>query len=242
MRVPSLLSRPFWLAHLVVVVAVAVSIAMSMWQFDVWRASRHAQQHDVSGLAPVELSRVMKQGEAFPGNAIGRQVTLSGRWIPADTFFVPSGHGYAVVTPIRVSDGAISVVRGWSPRLTAPAVAATPVSIHGWLEPSDESNPVEIAPRVFGSLSLAAVVQKMTIPLYAAYVVTKTATNGVQNLTVLGPTETGQTEVSWGTGLRNFLYGVQWLFFVVLSIYLWWKWCRDRQADLVGEQVTSGTS
>ena len=29
------------------------------------------------------------------------------------------------------------------------------------------------------------------------------------------------------TGLLNFLYGIQWILFAGLSMYLWWRWCRE---------------
>ena len=247
---PSLLERRFWGAHLLTILAVAASIALATWQFGVWQASRRAQEHDLSGLPPIALAKVFAQGQAFPGNDIGRPVTLSGRWLPADTFFVkgrlPRGgvsvDGYLAVTPVLIDGSAIPVVRGWTKSGVAPPVAAEPVSITGWLEPSDESDPVQIKPGLFGSLSLAAVAQTISTPLYSGFVVAKSATSGLDGVRALGPTQTSSTGADWGTGLRNFLYGVQWWLFAGLAVYLWWRWCRDQRQPPTSEPVASTSS
>jgi cytochrome oxidase assembly protein ShyY1 len=246
----SLLSRRFWGAHLLTIVAVAASIALATWQFDVWQASRRAAEHDLSGLAPIALTNVFLQGQAFPGNDIGRPVTLTGQWMPSETFFVqgvraPHGSGapgYWAVTPVLIGKSAIPVLRGWVPTASAPTVAATSVAISGWLEPSDDTNPVEIRRGVFGSLSLAAVTQVISTPLYSGYVVVKSADSGVDGVQTLGPTQTSTTGADFGTGLRNFLYGVQWWLFAGLAVYLWWRWCRDQRHPPTTEQVASTSS
>ena len=232
------------------VVAVAASIALATWQFGVWQASRRAQEHNLSGLPPVALSRVFAQGQAFPGNDIGRPVTLTGRWLPQDTFFVrgplPRGQGsidgYWAVTPVLIGTSAIPVVRGWTKSAVAPRVDPVSVAITGWLEPSDESDPVQIKPRLFGSLSVAAVTQTISTPLYGGYVVAKSATSGLDGVTALGPTQTSTSGADWGTGLRNFLYGVQWWLFAGLAVYLWWRWCRDQRRPPTSEPVASTSS
>jgi len=245
----SLLSRHFWGAHLLTVVAVAASIALATWQFGVWQASRRAQEHDLSGLPPIALTKVFAQGQAFPGNDIGRPVTLTGTWAPADTFFVEgvrapgsAASGYWVVTPVMIGQSAIPVLRGWSATASAPVVVAGPVSLTGWLEPSDDTKPVEVRHGVFGSLSLAAVAQVINTPLYSGYVVAKTASSGLDGVRQLGPTESSTSGADFGTGLRNFLYGVQWWLFAGLAVYLWWRWCRDQRQPPTSESVASRAS
>jgi len=231
------------------VAAVAASIALATWQFGVWQASRRAAEHDVSGLAPIALGKVFTAGQAYPGNDIGRQVSFSGRWAPDETFFVTGVHepggttkGYWAVTPVVIGSAAIPVVRGWTPTPTAPRVAAAPVSISGWLEPSDETNPVEVRSGVFGSLSLAAVAQVIQTPLYSGYVVAKSATSGLDAVQRVGPTETSTSGADFGTGLRNFLYGLQWWLFAGLAVYLWWRWCRDQRQTVTEQPVASAAS
>lgn len=230
------------------VLAVLASLALAYWQFDVWQSSRKAQEHNNVGLAPVALTTVITQGQGYPGNDIGRPVTLEGTWIPTETFYVqgvrsPEGiKGYWAVTPVRIGTNAIPVVRGWVPTPAAPPVEAVQVSISGWLEPSDDTNPVEVSPGVYGSLSLPALAQNLQDPLYSAYVAAGSATSGLSGLTNVGPTETSVTGADWGTGLRNFLYGTQWLLFVALAVYLWWRWCRDQRNPPTIEPVASDAS
>jgi cytochrome oxidase assembly protein ShyY1 len=245
----TLLSRRFWGAHVLTVVAVAVSIALATWQFGVWQASRRAQEHDLSGLPPIALTKVFSQGDAFSGKDVGRPVTLTGTWAPADTFYVQGMHaprsgtsGYWVVTPVVIGRTAIPVLRGWSPTASAPALAAKPVRLTGWLEPSDDTSPVEVRHGVFGSLSLAAVAQVIDTPLYSGYVVAKAASSGLEGVRQLGPTESSTSGADFGTGLRNFLYGVQWWLFAGLALYLWWRWCRDQRQPPTSESVASGSS
>lgn len=249
---PSLLEKRFWGVHLLLVAALAVSIALSVWQFDVWQASRRAQEHDNSGLPPVALTTVITQGAPYPGNDIGRPVTLEGTWVPNATFYVqgmraPTGRmggasGYWVVTPVNIAGNVIPVLRGWVSTTSAPAVQAESVALTGWLEPSDDTNPVEVRPGIYGSLSLAALAQNIQEPLYSGYVVAKSASSGLAGSEQLGPTQTSVTGVDWGTGLRNFLYGVQWLLFGGLAVYLWWRWCRDQRYPPTNEPVASETS
>jgi len=246
----SLLARRFWGAHLLTIAAVAASIALATWQFDVWQATRRAQEHDLSSLPPIALTKVFAQGQAFPGNDIGRPVTLRGRWAPRETFYVADvrspdrsgAKGYWVVTPVVIGTSAVAVLRGWVPTASAPAVAAVPVSISGWLEPSDETNPVEVRKGVFGSLSLAAVTQVIDTPLYSGYVVARSGSSGLEAVEKLGPTQTSTSGADFGTGLRNFLYGVQWWLFAGLAVYLWWRWCRDQRRPPTSEQVASTSS
>jgi len=42
-------------------------------------------------------------------------------------------------------------------------------------------------------------------------------------------------QVSVWTGLRNFLYGLQWWFFGGFAVFIWWRWCRDQLAPRVEE-------
>lgn len=231
---PSLLARRFWGAHVLLVVAIVVCLAGSDWQFHVWHSNREAAKRTLTDKPPVPLTSLMKPGGSYPNSALGKPVTLAGSWMPESTFYVsdqPSpknsgANGYWVVTNVRLTSGAIPVLRGWNPTRSAPPVSG-PVSIRGWLEPSDDTNAVETQtnPPTYGSLSLAVLVQTSTVPLYSAYVTVGAGAPGTSGLVVTGPTVTAS--VSSSTGLLNFLYGVQWLLFVVLALYLWWRWCHE---------------
>lgn len=238
----SLLSRRFWGAHVLVVVVIFGCLAGSYWQFSVWQSSREAAKRTLTNKPPVPLTSLMKPGQEYPNAALGKPVTLQGSWLAESTFFVAdqpsplnSGkNGYWVVTSVQMPEGAIPVLRGWSETRSAPPIAG-PVGIRGWLEPSDDSNPGEIQtdPPTYGSLSVAALTQTTKIPLYAAYITVTTGAPGTAGLVATGPTVTAS--IGEGTGLLNFLYGIQWILFVFLAIYLWWRWCHG-WADQRDEQ------
>lgn len=242
----SLLSRRFWGAHVLVVLAFIGCAAGSDWQFHVWAASRHAAQAVLTTKPPVPLTSVLRAGDAYPGSAIGRPVTLTGTWLPGSTLYVdhqPSplnsgANGYWAVTLVRVGASAVPVLRGWTATRSAPPVSGS-VSIRGWVEPSDEGDAVQTAthPPTYGSLSIAALTQAVSIPLLPGYVAVRTGAPGTAGLVATGPTVTAA--VGGATGLLNFLYGIQWILFAVLSIYLWWRWCRDWSYQRDEEDETS---
>ena len=229
-----MLSRRFWGAHVLVVLAFLGCLAGSDWQFHVWASSRHAAQAVLTNKPPVALTSIVSAGQAYPGSAIGRPVTVEGSWLPDSTFYVTnqpspvdSGRrGYWVATLVRVGNSALPVVRGWTPATTASAVSG-PVHLSGWLEPSDDSDGVQITthPPTYGSLSLAALAQTSPLRLLPGYVAARAGSPGSAGLVPTGPTVTAS--IGSTTGLLNFLYGIQWILFAGLSIYLWWRWCRD---------------
>lgn len=229
-----MLSRRFWGAHALVVVAFLGCVAGSDWQFHVWAANRHAAQAVLTNEPPVPLVSILRVGQPYPGSAIGRPVTLNGTWVPASTFYVAdqpspsqsSRRGYWAVTLVRVGSAGVPVLRGWTPSTSAPAVSGS-FSMNGWLEPSDDTNGIQTGthPPIYGSLSLAALAQTSPLRLLPGYVVARTGSTGTTGLVATGPTVTAG--IAGTTGLLNFLYGIQWILFAGLSIYLWWRWCRD---------------
>ena len=218
---------------MLLVVVILGCMAGSRWQFGVWHDNRQAAKRTLTDKPPVALTSVMKPGQAYPNNALGKPVTLQGEWMPESTFYVGSQPapgsnrtGYWAVSLVRLPAGAIPVLRGWSATASAAPVAGT-VDLQGWLEPSDDTNPVETqtTPPTYGSLSVAALTQNAKEPLYGAYITVAKDAPGTAGLIATGPTVTAS--VGSSTGLLNFLYGIQWLLFIVLAVYLWWRWCRE---------------
>lgn len=245
----SLLSRRFWGAHVLLVLALLGCAAGSDWQFHVWAATRHAAEAVLTTKPPVPLASVLHAGEAYPGSAIGRPVTLTGTWLPESTFYVanqPSPQdsqrtGYWVATLVRLGTTAVPVLRGWTASASAPPVSG-PVSMRGWVEPSDEGDAVQTAthPPTYGSLSIAALTQAASLPLLPGYVAVRAGAPGTEGVVATGPTVTAGA--GGATGLLNFLYGIQWILFAVLSGYLWWRWCRDWSYQRAEDDAASGAT
>ena len=63
------------------VLAVAASVALGLWQYDAWGAGRAAEARDLSGATPRPLDQVMGGDDPFPGEYLGQPVSLRGEWL-----------------------------------------------------------------------------------------------------------------------------------------------------------------
>ncbi len=80
-RVLMLLAPRYWAVHLLMVLAVAASVALGLWQYDAWGTGRAAEARDLSGAAARPIDRVMGGDDPFPGENLGRPVSLRGEWL-----------------------------------------------------------------------------------------------------------------------------------------------------------------
>ena len=228
----SLLTGRVVAGTLLAVVLVGIAGWLGGWQLDAWQARRAAEARDLTRLDPVPLSDVMGPDAPFPGNDVGRPVDVTGTWLPDGTFFVSGREddgvaGYWVVTPVRVEDSAVLVVRGWSPTPQAPPVTGR-TEVTGWLQPPDGATGLvddDPADDVVPQLQVPDALQRVDTDLYGAYVVGQEPTAG------LAPAELeALPEVGRFTALRNLLYALEWWFFGAFAAFVWWRWIRDEQA------------
>jgi len=243
-----LLAPRHWGAHLLMVLAVAASVALGVWQYDAWGAGRAAEARDLSDAAPRPLDQVMGGDDPFPGEDLGRPVSLSGEWLGEGTLYVADRQlegrrGFWVVTPVAVGSSAMPVVRGWSAQPQAP-VPSGEVEVEGWLQASEGSNASDEDPQddVIPEMRIASIVEHVDADLYSAYVVAKSQAQTDQELAPVTPESV--PEVSNATHLRNLLYAFQWWIFGGFAIYIWVRWCRDtvgpsRAGTVEEEQVAS---
>jgi len=247
----SVLFKPqAWGAHALLLVGLAISIAAGLWQYGTYSDDRADAARSLVDAEPVALSSLMGGDSPFPGDSVGQPVRLTGTWLPEGTVYVSGQYhdkvrGYWVVTPVVIGKSAIPVVRGWSAKPSAPQPSASPVTLTGWLEPSEAQGEADADPHddVITSMRIPSITQHVDVDLYSAYVVEKpfpgeggaTMPGG---LAPVGPTH--HPDVSGFTGLRNLLYALQWWVFGILALYIWWRWCQEqlhpRESD-----VGSGT-
>lgn len=233
MSVPVLLRPRALGAHLLVVVAVAATIALGLWQLSAWQAAREREARDVSDAAPVVLTDVMGGDDPFPGRYLGNPVTLSGEWLTDGTLYVSDRgrdgeRGYWVTTPVLVdgTDSAMPVVRGWSAEPSAPAATGR-VDVEGWLQPSEGSNlnDPDRADDVIPEMRVASMTEHVDGDLFSGFVVSRDATSGTAGLASVTPEQI--PSISPVTSLKNLLYALQWWVFGLFAGYVWWRWCRD---------------
>lgn len=245
-RALSALAPRLWGAHLLMLAMVAATVALGIWQYDVSKGHKHDQVAKLAHATPRALGDVMGPDAAFPGGQLGRPVTVSGTWIPSGTLFV-SGHrhdgrdGYWVATPVTVdgTSSAVYVVRGWTPsRQAAPPAPTGATRLVGWLQPGDQSGTVDDHPAddVLPTLDVSAALDHVDVDLFSAYVVgadrqahwpaadspVNDGSTGLADVPAPAPPKADAT-----TGLRNFLYAIEWWLFAVFAVYVWWRHVRD---------------
>lgn len=167
-----------------------------------------------------------------------------------------AGGGYWVVGGVLVDDGSdgsddsvLLAVRGW----TAEPGRAEPVSgetrFVGWLQPPEsgaggESGQGADAPDIVPSLRIADLAQRFDQDLYGGYVVLaqtdpaawsawsageRAVNPGTERLAPVEPRQL--PDVSRFTALRNLLYALEWWFFGLFAVFVWWRWVRDTAAE-----------
>lgn len=237
-------SRRLWGAHLVGLVLLAGAITLGGWQLSVWREHRAAAATDLTKAAPESLTDVMGPDDPFPGLMAGHPVELSGAWVPSGTVYVSGREhdgvdGYWVVTPVAVGgEGrpAMPVVRGWVAKpADAPAPPRGEATITGWLQPPEGNGDLvddDPTDDVLPQLRIADVIQHVDQDLYGAYVVDRAAAErGLAPATLAQLPKAGTF-----TGLRNFLYALEWWVFGGFAIFLWWRYVQEILATARAEE------
>ena len=162
-------------------VLVAIAGWLGYWQLRAWQDRRDAEARDLTQLEPVPLTDVLGPDDPFPGQDVGRPVTLEGSWLPQGGFFVSGREhddreGFWVVVPLAVGDPtapAIPVVLGWSQTADETPLLAGRGQVTGWLQPPEGSGAVDDDPDddVVPQLRVADAIQRVDNDLYSAYVV-----------------------------------------------------------------------
>jgi cytochrome oxidase assembly protein ShyY1 len=228
------LSRRSLALGVVALVLIAGMLVMGLWQLSVFD---DRQQRDAAAQLerdPVPLAELIGPDDALPADAVGRPVSVQGRYVVDEQVYVAglSGHHdtYAVATPLVDQTGsAILVVRGSADR--ADREAAPPpggqVSVVGVLEPaSPEGGPIDDA-RVTTGLRIAALVPAFSHDLYSGYVVLRSSDPAESLPAVQPPTP----DPSLVAGLRNLAYALQWWLFAGFVAFMWWRIVRDDEAS-----------
>jgi surfeit locus 1 family protein len=242
------LAPSYWAAHILVAVAVVACAMLGHWQLDVWHGHRNDSAAAVTREDPVPLDDVLGPDAAFPASGVGRPVVVEGRWDPARTVYVANREhdgrtGMWVVTPVVTSNGsAIPVVRGWTPTPEdAPAAPTGQAALVGLLQPAEDNGLEDTDSRsdVIPELSTTELLPRAPYDLYSGYVVVTDRDlpsrarplTGMTGLDAVTPAHLpGADAVS---GLRNFLYAIQWWLFGAFAAFVWWRWVQE---DILGRR------
>ncbi len=246
------LAPRYWGVHLLMVAAVVATVLLGRWQYDVWHAHRADSAVSVTRQTPVPLDDVLGADAAYPGDALGRPVTIVGTWDPGGTVFVSGRQregstGYWAVTPVVMPSGSeIPVVRGWvSDPSGAPAAPHGPAALVGLLQPPEDSGVPDddTSDAVLPDLSITDLLQRTDRDLYGGYAIatdravpgTSTTSSGTAGLAPASVAHLPGAGAS--TGLRNLLYAFQWWVFGAFAIFMWWRWLQE---DVLGRPRRGG--
>jgi surfeit locus 1 family protein len=219
-------------------VVILTMVYLGLWQLGVYddkqRSDALARERD----APVALGSVLGPDQAFPGDAGGRPVTVTGEYAPSRQLWVARGVArpgrFAVTTPLVTANGsAVLVVRGEVDRLGAgSAVPSGPVTVTGVLEPSTQ---VGTSPGRDGrtdGLETSVLVNAFPIDLYDGYLVLTDSTPRSH----LRPVTPPLPAAARLAGLRNLVYAVQWWLFAAFVVFMAWRMIADRTAPVPAER------
>ncbi len=212
---------------LVALVIVVACVLLGRWQLE--RVYRPTDGYSAEPAA-VPLATLVTMGQPIPQAVIGRQVTVSGRYVRSGQVVVP-GHVVGgqpvswVVTPLLMTGRTeVLVVRGWVGP-DAQALAAPParrVTVTGRIENG----------AVLPSASPPA---QGPIRLHAGYLI-RTAQSPPDPLSLQpAPAAAPATDPPREFHLQNAVYVVQWFLLAIIVVVSWWRLYRlSRQTDSTG--------
>ena len=215
-----------WPGHLLVLALLGGAVWLGSWQYGAAQGERESAARDLTQGDPVPLADVLGPDDAFPAPSVGQPVTVSGEWVPDATVFVERDAGYWVVTPLAVDGGgtaALAVVRGVRQEPAAEPVSGT-AELTGWLQPAEGTGAVDADPSddVLPQLRVADLVQRVDQDLYSAYAVATEPTAGLAAARLEQLPDAGRF-----TGLRNFLYALEWWVFGGFAVFVWVRYLLD---------------
>lgn len=244
--------RSLWLspaviaATLLTIVLTCVGAGLGIWQLSAWDKEREQATTDRTSMVAVPLDEAMGPDEVFPGDAVGRPVTLAGTWVPDSTVLVADrvresdgAEGWWVATAVEADNGtgaALYVVRQF---VTDPDQAEVepsgPVQAEVWLQAAEGSTVLDpdTADDQIPTMRTADLIHHVPegLDLYSGY--------GVVDPDLLADLP----EVSVWTGARNFFYAFEWWVFGGFVIFMWSRFVKelreDREAELEASYAAS---
>lgn len=257
-----MLAPRYWGFHLLALVLTMVAFGFGNWQWNSWQAHRQVHAVDLASLTPEPINAVFGSDDPFTGNLTGQPVVVEGTWLPDSTLLVTNRSrrdrdAAWVVTPLAIGgpDGpAILVVRGLAADIDdVPDPPTGEARFVVNLQPGEGTGAVDDDPtdNVLPQLRIADALNHVDRDLYSGYGVVTTeldddgwpvgedAVNaGTDDLAPAEIDKLPATKTS--SGLRNFLYCIEWFVFGLFVVYIWWHWVKDELKRREETQVTDG--
>ncbi|MGJ6981588.1 SURF1 family protein [Aestuariimicrobium soli] len=209
---------------MIIMVGVALAVLMivlGLWQMRTARLHGKEATEERAAQPPVALASAAPSGTNVDA-LYGRQVTLTGSYLPEQQLFVGTAYPLRVVTAFRTTDGrVVAVVRGSvaSPSVTAPTPPAGTVTQTGLVMPSEEAVRTDVPLQDAGhspvraSLRIPELVQSWPTPMINGFV-----NLGAADATGQGLKPAPVTLPDGQESTRNAGYALQWWVFAGVAI------------------------
>lgn len=243
---------------LIFLTAAGVCGALGTWQLDRARErgelAAAQEQAEIEAQGATQLGELLAPQQTFPGNLIGRTVTVTGHYEPEQVLVEGRVHedrlGYLVVTAFRVDDDGtagsswaelsgpplVTVVRGWVPTVEAAAalqpLPTSQVRIVGYLQSAEGGGRDTVADGVVEAISPAQLMQHWGGPTYSGYFVLADQDVPLDPDLALMPRP---TIPGGGLNVQNLAYAIQWWVFGGFALFLWIRVVRDTVKDEMAE-------
>ncbi|WP_043627111.1 SURF1 family protein [Nonomuraea candida] len=229
--------------HLLTIGVLVAFILLGRWQLGVFQDS--GKPHAATDPAPVAVGTLAQVAAQMSGEAVGRRVTAEGVYeagrqllvadrradVDAPGGNVSRGHGYWVLTPLKLDDGTlVPVVRGWSAKADDPAVAAVPegrVTVTGRLRPQQGTDSVQRRAEALPAGQVQTVSTGELVNLWSGqqvrtgFVVAEPPSGALTQVKVDPPVVGGT--LTW----RNLAYAANWWIFAGFAVFMWFHFVRD---------------
>ncbi len=228
-------------------VAVVVTFTMlGFWQLDVAR-SKGAEDAVASAQQRTRapLTDVIRPHQTFPDDGSLRKVSVTGHYDAKHQVLVSGRvlhgtHGYWVLTPLVVdATGArIAVIRGFVDRpsdAAAPTTGAQTVTVRGALAPGESPSTGSHPKGQLGSVDLGLLLNRWGGTIYNAFIfeTAQTPKDTTASITSFPPPQ----PATQGLRVVNAGYALQWWFFALFAIYLYWRMVRDAHREAQEEST-----
>jgi cytochrome oxidase assembly protein ShyY1 len=233
-----------WGVTALAVAAVLTCVVLGAWQFDRARTRDTPRvAGDPMAVPAVPLGQALPADGRVPPGAQPRAVTLTGVYDGPHQLLVPGrtvdGRQVDyVVTPLVPSTGkAVLVARGWQPvgpagTVTAPSPPPGPVTVTGWLVPSEPLeaatvDPLSLPPGQVASITAARVAGLLPDPIVDGYVglveetAAPTSDAGVGAPAPLTPLPVPLVAPSVQWSVQSLFYAFEWWFFGLVVVWMW---------------------
>lgn len=246
----SVLRRPRWIAYLLLAVLFGViTTGLGLWQWQ--RHEEKVERRDLVEAnydAPaVPLTEVVRPDGMLPPDQEWRRVVVEGEYAVADQHLVRNRpyqgvFGYEVLVPLLTGQGAaVAVDRGWvrnaETAATVPEVPeppAGPVTVTGWLRPSEPDLGRDLPEGQLASIDLPGLEEATGTPLVAAYLILEAE----EPAPAQRPAALPRPDTRLGS---HFAYALQWWLTVPVGVVLVLVMARQTAREERGETAEDRT-